>query len=126
MPPVFKKKVAPSAPKKVAVKVVTTSKKSVELPTKKVALTPKSAPRPIPSPQRAVLKTGIPRPTLRVFECLVHLEQAKEHLDKVGISVGEDPEETRNIRDALKEDLNRLLRIYQTYWKQIDIEGSEK
>lgn len=117
-----KKKIASSAASKKAV-VNLPAKKSVPIPVKKVAVTP---PRPTPSPQRAVLKTGIPRPTLRVFECLVHLEQAKAHLDKVGISVGDDPEETLRIREALQEDLNRLLRIYQMYWKQIDVQGTDK
>ena len=115
MPPIFKSK-----------KSVVGSAKKVAVPARPSAKAAATPAKPTSSPQKITVKVSVPRPIFRVFECLVHLEQAKFHLNQVGISIGEDPEVTFRIKEALEIDLVRLVKIYRTYWRQINIEVPDK
>ena len=76
--------------------------------------------RPLP------LKTGVERPVLRAFECLVNVELAQHAMRGVGIFVGPDAEKQRTLQEQITQDLIQLQLSYKTYWKQVDIESKSK
>lgn len=62
-----------------------------------------------------------PRVVFRLFECLVHLEQAREHLLKVGIfAEGEkEIESTRQELQLVTSDISVLRDKYQKQWSEM-------
>lgn len=70
----------------------------------------------------APLKVEMERPVLRMFECLVHAEQAKAHLDQIGVYSGPDSEEMGNLARELRAKVEELRVLYRAYWKQVQIQ----
>ena len=82
--------------------------KAVEAPT----------PEP-PKPQIGLAPANDERkPVYRIFECVVHLEQAIKHLEGVGIT---PPilQETSEARRKMIADLRQQLADYKAYWANL-------
>lgn len=77
-------------------------------------------------PTVAPLKTTLPRPVLRAFECLVNVEHAQKSLQGVGIFVGPDAEKQRALVEQITNDLIQLHLSYKTYWKQVAISTGDQ
>lgn len=76
---------------------------------------------PVQIKKSVPISTPIPekRPVLRMFECLMHLEQAKIQLDMVGITTGKYHVEMDKHRADARASLAELIRLYSEYWKSI-------
>lgn len=77
-------------------------------------------------PAVAPLKTSLPRPVLRAFECLVNVEHAQKSIQGVGIFVGPDAEKQRALVEQITQDLIQLNLSYKTYWKQVAISTGDQ
>ena len=121
MPPSFKKPIVVTKKAPIPVKPIT----QLALPAKKAPIQPisKLPPKSPVSTRPAVapLKTTLPRPVLRAFECLVNVEHAKKSIEGVGIFVGPDAEKQRALVEQITQDLIQLHLSYKTYWKQVAI-----
>lgn len=84
-----------------------------------------SRPTP-PKANLAPLKTGVERPVLRAFECLVNVELAQKAFAGVGIYVGPDAAKQRALVEQITQDLIQLQLSYKTYWKEVAIESKDK
>ena len=87
----------------------------------------KAVPRAALTPQpRSLLKTGVERPVLRAFECLVNVELAQQAMKGVGIFVGPDSKKQHDLHEQITQDLIQLLNSYRLYWKTVDIDSKSK
>lgn len=80
------------------------------------SIAPTPAPKPVVTTPPA--RDDEPRYIPRVFESIVHLEQAIDHLKKVGIT----PKElvpTADVRRKMISDLEGQLKSYKDYWNNL-------
>lgn len=79
-----------------------------------------------PTPERVTVKvSGIQRPVARMFECLVHAEQALKHIEQIGVFTGPDVEKMQEVKGEARNVCNELKALYRKYWKSIVLEGEE-
>jgi hypothetical protein len=67
-------------------------------------------------PPKPLVKVEAPRRVFRVFECVVHLEQAAEHLSKVGIFPAAKADELKLQVNRLELEAKALAKTYRELW----------
>lgn len=73
---------------------------------------------PAPVDTYAPAKNDDRRPVYRVFECVIHLEQAIRHLEGVGITPSL-LQETSESRKKIIAELKQQLADYKLYWSTL-------
>ena len=77
------------------------------------------APPKNPLPKSVAITPDNPRPIPRLFENLIHIEQALDHLNKVGIFFAPNAAALKEHRNKIISDLQSLCLKYQTEWNRI-------
>jgi hypothetical protein len=124
---IMKKKPAKASP--VVKKGLPLAVKKSPIPSAPLSKPAKASPRPpiqTPKMVMAPLKTGVERPVMRAFECLVNVEIAQKVIAGVGIFVGPDSAKQRALQGQITQDLIQLHLSYRTYWKSVGIESVPK
>lgn len=69
---------------------------------------------------KTVVKTEFERPVLRMFECLVHVENAQRELMQSAIYSGPDVSAMKEHHLNASYHLEALRALYEKYWRSID------